>query len=318
MSRERNVAAFVQARRASWERLEALAGRVGREPLTLAEVEELDRLYRRTSGDLAFARSAFAGSDAEGHLAQVTAGAFGVLYRRQRGLAAVVELYRHEIPRAFARSRGAFMLALSILAAGIAGGALAVAIDPGAAALLVPAEIRDAVASGRVWTDDLLSVAPGIGGSAIARNNLTVASLAFAGGLSGGILTAGLLLSNGLVLGAVAAYAWRGGQGYSFFTFVSAHGPAELLAILLASQAGLSLAGALVRPGEAPRWLLLAARGREASRLLAVVAPLLVLVGVVEASVSPGTGWSPWVKAAMGAALAGAILTWLWRGSGRS
>ena len=316
MTRARNVAAFVQARRGSWERLEALVGRVGREPLTLAEVEELDRLYRRTSGDLAFARAAFAGSDAEGYLAQLSARAFGVLHGRRRGLAAVVELYRREVPRAFAVSRGSFVLALALLAAGIAGGALAVALDPLASELLVPRGIRDAVAAGRVWTDDLLAVAPGVGGSAIARNNLTVASLAFAGGLSGGILTAGLLLSNGLVLGAVAAHALHGGQGSSFFAFVAAHGPAELLALLLAAQAGLHLAGALVRPGEAPRWSLLAVRGREASRLLAVVAPLLLLVAVVEASVSPGAAWAPWVKAAMGAALAGAIAAWLWRGSG--
>ena len=315
MSRERNVAAFVQARRPSWERLEALAGRVGREPLTLAEVEELDRLYRRTSGDLAWARSAFPGSDAEGHLAQLNARAFAIVYRRRRGWAALVELYRDEVPRAFARARGSFLLALALLAAGIVGGALAVAIEPGAAELLVPAAIREAVASQHVWSDDLLSVAPGVGGSAIIRNNVTVASLAFAGGLAFGVITAALLLSNGMVLGAVAAFAWQGGQGHSFLAFVSAHGPAELLALLLAAQAGFRLAGGLLLPGEAPRGALLAARGREGSRLLAVVVPLLVLVGVVEASISPGTAFAPWAKAALGAALAAAVLAWLWRGA---
>ena len=314
MTRERNVAAFVRARRGAWARLESLAGRVGREPLTLAEVEELDRLYRRTAGDLAWARASFRGSDAEGYLTQLTARAFGVLYRRRRGLGALAELVRHEIPAAFANSRRAFLLALAMLAAGIAGGALVVAVEPGAAELLVPWGIRDAVASGRVWSDDLLSVAPGIGGSLIARNNVTVASLAFAGGLTGGLLTAGLLVGNGLVLGAVAAFAWEGGQGYSFLAFVSAHGPAELLALLLAAQAGFHVAGALILPGEAPRRALLAGRGREATRLLTVVAPLLVLVGVVEASISPGTAWAPGIKAALGTALAGAILAWLWRG----
>jgi uncharacterized membrane protein SpoIIM required for sporulation len=315
VSRERNVATFVRDRRASWERLDALAGRVGREPLSLAEVEELDRLYRRTAGDLAWARSAFPGSDAEGYLAQLTAKAFGILYRRRRGFAALVALYREEIPATFARARLQFLLALALLGAGVVGGALVVAIEPGTAALLVPDAIRDAVAARHVWTDDLLSIAPGVGGSAIIRNNVTVASFALAGGLTGGLLTGGLLLSNGLVLGAVAAFAWQGGQGYSFLAFVSAHGPAELLALLVAAQAGFLLAGALVAPGEAPRGALLAVRGREASRLLAVVVPLLVLVGIVEASISPGTGYAPWVKATLGAALAAGVLAWLWRGS---
>ena len=79
--RTRNVAAFVRARRAGWERLEALAARAESGRLPLAEVEELDRLYRRAAGDLAFARAAFPGSDAEGYLAQVTARAYGALYR---------------------------------------------------------------------------------------------------------------------------------------------------------------------------------------------------------------------------------------------
>jgi uncharacterized membrane protein SpoIIM required for sporulation len=314
MTRERNVATFVKARRQSWERLDSLAGRVGRDPLSLTEVEELDRLYRRTAGDLAWARSAFPGSDAEGYLAQLTARAFSILYRPRHGWAAIAVLYREEIPRAFARARGPFLLAVAFLGAGIVGGALAVAIEPGTAELLVPPAIRDAVASGRVWTDDLLSVAPGVGGSAIIRNNVMVAALAFTGGLAFGLVTSALLLANGLVLGAVAAFAWRGGQGYSFFAFVSAHGPAELLAFLLAAQGGFLLAGALLLPGEAPRGALLAARGREGSRLLAVVVPLLILVGVVEASISPGGGFPPLAKAALGTALAAAVLAWLWRG----
>lgn len=314
MASERNVAAFVRARRPAWERLEALVGRVGNGSLSLAEVEELDRLYRRTAADLAWARSAFPGSEAEGYLAQLGARAFGVLYRPRRGLAELLALYRVEIPRAFAASRRAFLLAVALLGAGIAGGALAVAIEPGTAELLVPAGIRDAVAVRHVWTRDLLSVAPGVGGSWIVRNNVTVASLAFVGGLGFGVVTGALLLSNGVVLGAVAALACQGGQGHSFLAFVSAHGPAELLALLLASAGGLRLAGALLLPGEASRAGLLAARGREGSRLLAVVVPLLVLVGLVEVTISPATALAPWARASMGCALAGAILAWLWRG----
>jgi len=314
MARARNVATFVQSRRQRWDRLAALVARVGREPLPLGEVEELDRLYRRTASDLSWARAAFPDSDAEGYLAQLTARAFAVLHRRRRGWAALVGLYRDDIPATFARARRPFLLAVALLGAGIAGGALAVAVEPGAAELLVPVAIRDAVAHRHVWTDDLLSVAPGVGGSAIIRNNVTVASLAFAGGLAFGLVTAALLLSNGLVLGAVAAFAWQGGQGHSFSAFVSAHGPAELLALLVAAQAGFLLAGALLLPGEAPRPALLAVRGREGSRLLAVVVPLLVLVGVIEASVSPGAAFPPWAKAALGTALAAAVLSWLWRG----
>jgi len=312
VSRARTVGAFVRARRAAWERLDLLASRAVRERLPLAEVEELDRLYRRAAGDLAYARGAFPGSDAEGHLSQVTARAYGALYRPSRpGLRGLARLYAVEAPAVFRRHLGAFGLALAFLAAGLAGGALAVLADPGAAQVLVPESVRDAVAARRLWTDDLLSAAPGLSGSLIAHNNVTVAALAFGLGLTAGVGTALLLVANGLLLGAVFAHLSQHGMAGGLAGFVAAHGPAELSALLLAAQAGFVLAGALVDPGEWPRGLALAARGREAVRLLAVVVPVLGLVALVEGTVSPGARFPVAAKAALGLSLAAALWAYL-------
>ena len=313
-ARTRNVGAFVRARRAGWERLEALAARAGSGRLPLAEGEELDRLYRRAAGDLAFARSAFPGSDAEAHLAQVTARAYGALYR-PRGSAArrALALLRDEAPAAFRRNLRALALAAVLLGGGVAAGALAVTIDPGAATLLVPEQVRDAVAARRMWTEHLLSVAPGVAGSAIARNNVTVASLAFALGLSAGLGTALLLFGNGLLLGAVMAHAAQGGMARPLLGFLAAHGPAELSAVLLAAQAGFIVAAAVVDPGEWPRSAAIAAAGREAAPLLAVVVPVLAVVALVESSVSASARFSPWGKGILGIALAAAIWVFLAR-----
>jgi uncharacterized membrane protein SpoIIM required for sporulation len=314
VSRPRSVAAFVRERRAAWERLDALAARAATGKLPLAEVEELDRLFRRAAGDLAHARTAFPGSDAEGFLAQVATRAYGVLHRpRARRLAALAALYRDEAPAAFRAHRGAFALALAALATGLAGGALAVALDPSAAAALVPAPVRDAVAAGRLWTDGLLSVAPGLAGSAILHNNLGVAALAFALGLTAGLGTAALLFVNGLSVGAIVVHAAQGGLGPGLLGFVAAHGPLELGALLLAGQAGLVLASGLVDPGEWPRRVALAARGREAARLLAVALPALGAAAAVEATVSPGALLPAAAKALLGIALAAAPFLWLAR-----
>lgn len=314
MSRPPTVAAFVRARRGAWERLEALAERAGAGRLALEEVEELDRLYRRATGDLAWARVAFPGSDAEGYLAQVLARAHATLHRPPgRGLAGLVRLYRDDAPATVRAHAGALGIALACLVAGLAGGALAVAWEPGAAELLVPEPIRAAVAAGRMWTEGLLSAAPGVGGSALAHNNLGVAALAFAGGLTGGVVTAALLVANGLVLGAVAAHAVRGGLAEPFFSFVAAHAPAELSALLLAGQAGFVLGGALVAPGEWPRALALQARARDGARLLAVVVPVLLGVALVEAAVSPSAAFPGWGKGAVGAGLAAGLWGWLLR-----
>jgi uncharacterized membrane protein SpoIIM required for sporulation len=313
-ARARNVGAFVRARRAGWERLEALAARAESSRLPLAEVRELDRLYRRAAGDLAFARSAFPGSDAEVHLAQVTARAYGALYRpRGAGLARALRVVRDEAPAACRRHPRALLLAVALLAGAAGAGALAVLVEPGAATLLVPEPVRDAVAARRMWTEHLLHAAPGLSGSAIAHNNLTVAALAFALGLTGGLGTALLLVGNGLLLGAVVAHAARGGMAGPLLGFVAAHGPAELTALVLAAQAGFVLGAAVVDPGEWPRSTALTVAGREAARLLAVVVPLLALVALVEASISPSATIPPVAKGLLGLALAAAVWAFLAR-----
>jgi uncharacterized membrane protein SpoIIM required for sporulation len=317
-ARTRNVGAFVRARRAGWERLEALAARAESGRLPLAEVRELDRLYRRAAGDLAFARGAFPGSDAEVHLAQVTARAYGALYRpRGGGLARALRVLRDDAPAAFRRHLGALALAAALLCGAAAAGALAVVLDPGAAALLVPEPVREAVAARRMWTEHLLQAAPGVSGSAIAHNNVTVASLAFALGLTAGLGTAALLVVNGLLLGAVLAHAAQGGMAGPLLGFVAAHGPAELSALVLAAQAGFVLAAAVVDPGEWPRGAALAGAGREAAPLLAVVVPVLAMVALVESAISPSPRFAPWAKGLLGVALAIGLWVFLARGGRR-
>jgi len=316
--RGQGVAAFVRARREAWERLEALAGRVGGRMggrrLALAEVEELDRLYRRAAGDLAHARTAFPGTDAEGALAQVTARAFRALYRaRRRPAAELARLYLQDGPAAVVRHGAALALSAGLLAAGAVGGGLAVALEPAAAGWLLPAAVRDGLAAGRLWTDHLLGMAPGLSGGAILRNNLAVAALSFALGLSGGVGTAALLLANGAILGAVVVASAQAGLGPDLLSFLAAHGPAELSALALAGQGGLVLAAGLVRPGEWPRGAALAAGGREGARLLALAVPVLLLVALVEATVSPAAAFPAAAKAALGLSLAGALWGYLWR-----
>jgi uncharacterized membrane protein SpoIIM required for sporulation len=168
-----------------------------------------------------------------------------------------------------------------------------------------------------MWTEHLLQAAPGVSGSAIAHNNVTVASLAFALGLTAGLGTAVLLVVNGLLLGAVLAHAAQGGMAGPLLGFVAAHGPAELSALVLAAQAGFVLAAAVVDPGEWPRGVALAAAGREAAPLLAVVVPVLATVALVEAAISPSPGFAPWAKGLVGLGLAAGLWLFLARGGRR-
>lgn len=314
----RSVAAFVRARRQGWERLGALAERVGGGRLPLADVEELDRLYRRAAADLALVRSRFPGSDAEGYLSQLVASAYRALYRPRRLRAALLALVRDGIPAAVRRHLGALGLAGILFAAGLVGGGLAVALDPWAADLLVPDPVRGAVEAGRLWTGHLLSGLPGVTGARLLYNNVSAAALAFALGMTAGLGTALVLLLNGLLLGAVLAYVAQHGMAGALLGFTAAHAPLELSALLLAGQAGFILAAALVDPGEWPRRAALQAAGRAAAPLLAAVVPALMLAALLEANVSPRASFPVWAKAPVGLGLAAALWSWVLGGGRRA
>jgi uncharacterized membrane protein SpoIIM required for sporulation len=305
------AAAFVQARRPGWERLAALAARARAAALPLREVAELDRLYRRAAADLALARARWPGTEAEGFLSELVASAYRSLYRPRGRGAERIRWLRRGIPAAVRRHLLALGLSAGLLCAGLAGGALAVALDPRAAELLVPEPVRTSVDAGRMWTGHLLSAAPGISGAALLQNNATAAALAFGLGLTCGLGTGLLLLLNGLLIGAVLAYAAQHGMAGAVLAFTAAHGPLELSALLLAAQAGFLLAGALLEPGEWPRSTALQAAGAEAASLLAVVIPALALAALLEAAISPASTFPPWARAALGLALASALWGWL-------
>jgi uncharacterized membrane protein SpoIIM required for sporulation len=122
----------------------------------------------------------------------------------------------------------------------------------------------------------------------LMTNNIRVALVAFAGGITAGVLTVYALVFNGIAaLGAgVGLYITRGIEG-QILGFVAAHGVLELSAICLAGAAGLLLATAILVPGDRTRREALAANGLRSLHLVACVVIFLILAGLIEGNISP-------------------------------
>src|SRR6185436_4927306 len=84
----------------------------------------------------------------------------------------------------------------------------------------------------------------------LITNNTRVSIMAMSLGLSWGIGTVTVLFYNGVILGAVIQDYIRDGQGRFLAGWLLPHGVIEIPAILLAGQAGLLLAGALIGWGK--------------------------------------------------------------------
>jgi len=308
---------FVQRRRPAWEELGALVDGLERGHLPVADLQKLDRLYRRAASDLAHANTFFAGSDAAAYLNQLCARAYAAIYRR-RGPeeSALKRFFLHDFPTTFVEERRYFWAALLLFTSGALVGTVAALFEPHALDALIPATLRDSIDRGTLWTDEALSAtSPLVLGTRIVTNNAAVALSEFALGLTAGLGTASLLFFNGLHLGAVLTLCFQARMdlGLGLLSFVAAHGFVEIAAILVAGQAGLVVGASLVAPGELSRADALRVRGRRALTLALGTLPMLAVVGLVEGFVSPGRLFPPAMKLALGLSLLALLVTWVVR-----
>ena len=309
---------FVEDRRARWSRLGQLVqdarGRVAR--LGGDEVLELGRLYRTATSDLAVARRDFADDAATERLNDLVAAAHSLVYseaptsgRRLR------QMVTREIPQSI-RAGGRFTLVSFAVFAIPLFATLAIGLLlPDVAASALPAETRSHLAERRLWTDIPDGFRPLVG-PLIVVNNVRVAIVAFAGGLTAGALTLYVLGANGAFLGTVLAVVQSYGLAGGLLTFTAAHGPLELSCIVLSGGAGLRLAWALLRPGDRSRRDAARLAGAQAVRVMFVVIPALGVAGTLEAFLSPSDA-PVFVKVAAGLVAVGLLWSYIFL-AGRS
>ena len=308
---------FVRAHRESWQRLEQLLARLDRHgwrSLQASELETLTTMYLQASSDLAQAAVLFPKGETHRYLNALVARAHGRLYgNRTTTWREVLQFFWYRIPETFWLLWSPVLAAFLLFAAGALAGAAVVHWQPQSAAALLPAQFRDAVASGGP------AAAPGNGGmpfsaplisSQIMVNNIQVAALSFALGATAGLGTAYVLLQNGLMLGVLAAVFQRH-WALQFWSLILPHGIIELSAIFLAGGAGLHFAAGLIRPGDLPRSEALSRRGREALTLLVAIVPMLVVAGLIEGYLTP-SDLSPQVKLLTAALTLLPLAIYLW------
>jgi len=308
------IGAFVRRNRPRWQQLEEMLGLMeGRAPRSRQRsfLHELSAAYRATAADLAFAQTHFRGTTVLLFLHQLVARAHNQIYRsRTVSLGEMVRFFRREIPQAVRSHLTAVNWAALVFVTGVMLGLSVVQFDERAAAILVPTEILDSIYSGRMWTGPIFSIVPApVASTMLFTNNISVALLAFAGGLTFGVVSFWILFFNGMMLGMVFKLCANYGLLGALASFVATHGFLEISCIILAGGAGFVVANALLRPGDYSRRDALSLQARAAVRMAVATVPALIVAGCLEGFVSPST--LPFaVKAIIGLAMGGCF--WLY------
>jgi uncharacterized membrane protein SpoIIM required for sporulation len=295
---------FISQYGPDWQRLDA-ATRGGQNALAKRSGPELDeilRLYLRISGQLAEVRARYRDPQLTDYLTGLIARAHGAIYgarsqSRRDLLLAMTVRYRDAV-----RSSAPFIwTAAAIFVAVGAVSMVWVAGSAEARAGLLPPQAEEAIRSFGGEPRDF-GAGPGAISTLILVNNVQVAFLGFALGISLGIGTMFVLVFNAVNIGVLAGAFMALGKGAPFWALIVPHGLLELTAIFIACGVGFRLGWSIVDPGDRRRRVALAETARESVLVIAGVVPAFVLAAFIEGYVT-GSSMPAWAEIGIGIAV---------------
>ncbi|MEJ2009302.1 MAG: stage II sporulation protein M [Acidobacteriota bacterium] len=251
------------------------------------ELQELALLYRQVAADLARVREDSSTRRLSDYLNQLLARAHNLIYMGRRSSSrGILVFYRRIFPSVFRKNLTYAAIAAILFAAGAIAGLLICLADPSFQRFFLGPAMTSTIDHHKMWTHSIVAIKP-LAASGIMTNNLTVSFAAFAFGITGGLGTIYLLLTNGLMMGVISAACWQAGMSSQLWEFVAPHGVLELPAVFIAGGAGLLVARGLLFPGNLPRRDALVHYGGQGVRLILGIIPVLVVAGTVEGFISP-------------------------------
>lgn len=288
---------FVAAERPHWAELEKILATLEAEPNLRMNLEQLRRfhyLYERAAADLAKITTFSSEPETRRYLESLIARAYGEIHetRQKQQRLSPLKWFFQTLPQTFRRHVRAFWLSLAVTIAGCAFGGFAIAFDPSSKPVLMPFEHLMGNPSERVAREesaqrDRLAGSKSSFSAMLMTHNTRISIFTMALGMTWGIGTMISLFYNGVILGAVAVDYVRAGQTKFLLGWLLPHGVIEIPAILIAGQAGLLLAGALIGRGRRDT---LGVRLREVTpdlvTLIFGVGLMLVWAGFIEAFLS--------------------------------
>lgn len=316
-----NEKAFIEQREPDWQRLSMLADKADVSPRNLQpqEIEELFRLYRRCSTDLAIVRTRSTNTQLIEFLNDLMTRVYSTVYRTKRRpfWNAIVEAIT--LSARTVRKRQYYVLASFLtFAASIVFGWIGCASNSAVRDKLEPEQLR---AEFSTWKEGKMPDRTGSGSvlytAFYSSNNPRVAivegSVAAA---TFGIGSALMVWENGVILGDLS-YEMASVKKLPFlYVSILPHGVTELSGLVVSGASGYVMGWALIAPGRRKRGAALGEAGKDALVLLCTSVVLMCLAAPVEGFFSFNPRIPIWMKIAF-IVLAASFWAFFWSGFGR-
>src|SRR5882762_6930769 len=294
---------FVQKKREGWETFRATALRMERSGIGALEPGEIPAFaaqYREVAADLARARTYQVDPRVITYLERVVTAGHNALYRaRGKDRTPLPHYLLRDFPAAVVQSWRYVLLAFLLFSVPAGIGYVMIRERPELGEELMPGMVARAEAAaenlteGRGYAETSKENRPEMA-AFIIQNNIGISFVAFVGGVTGGLLTAWLLYTNGMMLGLAVGLFQNYDAARYLLTFILGHGILELTAIFISAGAGFRLAKAMIAPGDRTRKDALVLEGRIAARMIGAVVTLLAIAGTIEGLLSASAAAPIW------------------------
>ncbi len=284
-----NVKRFIQLHREDWKQLEHFVSLLHkkRSKLTGPTIDQFYSLYQKSAQNLSYAQTYFPNEEVTPYLNGLVSKSHNLLYKDQiTSGKQISHFFSTTFIRLFLDQWKFIFVAMMLFTLGGLGSFFAVLNDSQSMYTILPADLAQGVDPDQLGSMDG-QVNSSMMSASIMTNNIKVAILAFAGGVTFGLLTVYVLIYNGILIGALAALFLQHGKMYEFWAYIVPHGMIELTAIFIAGGAGLLMGYKLFVPGQFSRGYQLMTQAKRSVQLLLGTIPLFIIAGIIEGFITP-------------------------------
>ncbi|MEY3368140.1 MAG: hypothetical protein RI973_1295 [Bacteroidota bacterium] len=279
--------AFIEQNKKKWQEFEEFLDGRQKDP------EKLQELFVQVTDDLSYARTFYPNRSVRVYLNGLAQRIYLNIYKGKRSRKArFLAFWENDIPWLLYESRRELQLSLAIFLLAMGAGILSCAADAEFLRTILGDQYVE-MTEANIRSGDPMAVYKEKGAFnmflGITLNNMLVAFKTFITGIFYGIGTLGILLYNGVMLGAFQYFFVEKGLFQESFLTIWMHGCLEIPSIVIAGAAGLTMGRGLVFPGTLTRLRSFQLSARRGISVLITTAPLFIIAGFTESYITRHT-----------------------------
>lgn len=275
---------FIKQNKEKWRRFEKMLKFKQNDP------NKLSKLFIQITDDLSYSRTFYPNRSVRVYLNNLAQQIFYSIYKSKKTKrGGLFTFWTEELPQLMYHARKELLLSFLVFMAAMLIGAFSTIMDPEFPRVILGDSYVEMTIE-NIQRGDPMAVYKQRNeidmSFSITYNNLRVGFMSFISGLFAGIGTIGVLIYNGIMVGAFQYFFYEQGELRESFLTIWIHGTLEISTIILAGCAGLTLGKGLVFPGTYSRIQSLQRYGLRALKIMIGIVPVIIAAGFIEGFVT--------------------------------